>query len=339
MVFVEAKEAQSTDAFEYLPDPLTQWEKQVVRKLRVGKFAYKTEKTYRYWCQRCWKYWDKMDPEAFTAKHLEDFLDDLAVRQKVGASTQRQALNALVFWFSKVMGKDLPAGMEYRRARPRKSLPVVLSMTEVNQLIIHLPNTCWLMSKVQYGAGLRLNELLRLRVKDIDFEQHAIFVRAGKGGKDRRTLFPESLREPIKEHLERLKALYEEDRLNGTAGVYLPEALSRKYPKAGEKWIWQWVFPSHKLSQDPRSGVIRRHHRSGSHYQLSFQKSANKAGIDKKVSTHVLRHSFATHLLEQGVDIRSVQDLLGHKSVETTQIYTHVMKRPGLGVRSPLDQL
>ena len=280
-----------------------------------------------------------MDPETFTEKHLAGFLDDLAVKKKVSASTQRQALNSLVLWFSKVMGREVSESMEYRHARPRKSLPVVLSMEEVQRLITHLPDSCRLMGKVQYGAGLRLTELLRLRIKDIDYDQHAIFVRAGKGGKDRRTLFPETMCDPLEKHLERLKALFEEDRLNGTAGVFLPEALSRKYPKAGEKWIWQWVFPSYKLSRDPRSGVIRRHHMSGSHYQISFQGAGTKAGIDKRVSTHVLRHSFATHLLEQGTDIRTGQDLLGHKSVETTQIYTHVMKRPGLGIKSPLDVL
>ena len=337
--FDEANDSQTTDAFEHLPDPVIHWEQQLVRKLRVNKLAYKTEKTYRYWCQRCWKFWDKMDPGQYTHEHLARFLDDLAVNKKVSASTQRQALNALVFWFGKVMGKQLPDSMEYRNARPRKSLPVVLSMAEVDRLMTHLPDSCRLLGKVQYGAGLRLTELLRLRIKDIDYEQHAIFVRAGKGGKDRRTLFPESLREPLTNHIERLKIRFEKDRADGVAGVYLPEALSRKYPKAGEKWIWQWLFPSHKLARDPRSEITRRHHLSGSHYQASFQSAAKKAGINKKVSTHVLRHSFATHLLEQGTDIRTVQDLLGHKLVETTQIYTHVMKRPGLGVTSPLDML
>lgn len=189
------------------------------------------------------------------------------------------------------MGKEIPQAMEYRHARPRKSLPVVLSSGEIERLLTQLPASCRLMGKVQYGAGLRLNELLRLRVKDIDYEQHAIFVRAGKGGKDRRTLFPESLRDPLAKHLERVKALFEEDRANEIAGVFIPEALSRKYPKAGEKWIWQWIFPSHKLSRDPRSGILRRHHLSGSHYQMSFQRAASKAGVNKKVSSHVLRHS------------------------------------------------
>lgn len=337
--FLEAKSAQTTDAFDHLPEPSSSWEKDLVRKLRVSKLAYKTEKAYRYWCHRCCNYWKQADPETFTDEHLAGFLDNLAVKKKVSASTQRQALNALVFWFKKVMNKELPSAMEYRHARPRKSLPVVLSLEEIDRLITQLPDSCRLMGKVQYGAGLRLNELLRLRIKDIDYDQHAIFVRAGKGGKDRRTLFPESLRDPLANHIERLKVRFEEDRAAGIAGVYLPEALSRKYPKAGEMWIWQWLFPSHKLARDPRSDIIRRHHLSGSHYQASFQKAATQAAIDKKVSSHVLRHSFATHLLEQGIDIRTVQDLLGHKSVETTQVYTHVMKQPGLGVRSPLDGL
>jgi len=195
------------------------------------------------------------------------------------------------------------------------------------------------MAEVQYGAGLRLIELLRLRVKDIDFDQHSIFVRDGKGGKDRRTVLPEMLRKPLQEHLARLKVRFDEDRDAGIAGVYLPEALNRKYPKAGEKWIWQWLFSSRKLSKDPRTGLMRRHHILGTSYQKSVQTAAENAGLNKRVTTHVFRHSFATHLLEQGTDIRTVQDLLGHKSVETTQIYTHVMKRPGMGIKSPLDTM
>jgi integrase len=188
--------------------------------------------------------------------------------------------------------------MEYRRARPRKALPVVLSMDEIRRLLEQIPESFRLMAEVQYGGGLRLNELLRLRIKDIDYAQNAIFVRAGKGGKDRRTLLPEALKEPVEKRMESLKSLFDEDRSAGVAGVYLPEALSRKYQRAGEKWIWQWVFASRKLARDPRSGLMRRHHLSGTAYQEKIRNAAMKAKIDKKVSSHVLRHSFATHLLE-----------------------------------------
>lgn len=229
--------------------------------------------------------------------------------------------------------------MAYKRAQIRKKLPVVLSKKEVGSIFNHLTGTFSLMAMVQYGSGLRISELLRLRVKDVDWENHYILIRNGKGGKDRKTLFPEYVRNDLLQHLKRLKTLFEEDREQNLAGVHMPDAMSRKYTQAGTRWEWQWLWPSRKLSIDPRTGIQRRHHVLGNRYQNAIKLASSKSKIAKDVSSHAFRHSFATHLLEGGTDIRTVQDLLGHKSVETTQIYTHVMHKPGMGVVSPLDRL
>ena len=263
-------------------------------------------------------------------------LTDLAVRQQVSPSTQKQALNALVFFLQEGLAHQL-GEIRFTYARERRRVPTVLSRAECGRLFTALSGTTRLMAELMYGSGLRLMELLRLRVQDLDLERRHLLVHAGKGDKDRSTVVPERLVEELRGHLERLRRLHEEDRQAGLPGVWLPEGLARKYQRAGERWEWQWLFPSRETSVDSRSGVRRRHHAVDSTFQNAVRRGAEAAKIDKRVSPHVLRHSFATHLLEAGADIRTVQELLGHESVETTQIYTHVMQKPGIGVRSPLD--
>jgi integron integrase len=228
--------------------------------------------------------------------------------------------------------------MEFKRAYPKQRLPTVLSPGECKGLFAQLDGTPLLMAELAYGAGLRLMELLRLRVHHLDIERQRLQVYAGKGDKDRITVLPEKLVPRLRDALVRLRRLWEEDRAAGLPGVWLPEGLARKYPKAGASWEWQWLFPTQKPVLDPGTGIVRRHHLSDAWFQKVLKSAAQKAGMTKRITPHVLRHSFATHLLEAGTDIRTVQELLGHASVETTQIYTHVMKKPGLGVRSPLDQ-
>jgi integron integrase len=246
-------------------------------------------------------------------------------------------LNALVFFLQEGLHRKL-APIEFNRARPRQRMPVVLSRDECERLFDKLDGSARLMAELAYGAGLRLMELLRLRVQDLDLARARLLVRGGKGDKDRVTVLPGRLQQPLADHLDRLRKLYAEDRAAGLPGVWLPEGLARKYQKAGETWEWQWVFPSRETSVDPITHVRRRHHLADTTFQNTIKAAARAAMMNKRVTPHVLRHSFATHLLEDGVDIRTVQDLLGHQSVETTQIYTHVMQKPGLGVRSPLDR-
>ena len=257
--------------------------------------------------------------------------------QRLSASSQRQALNALVFLLREVFGKELGDFSDYRRGKVRTHLPVWLTRSEMRVLLQHLDGQWRLMTQVAYGGGLRLMELIRLRVKDVDLEEEIITVRAGKGDKDRRVPLAHATVEPLREHWERIRRLYGQDRSGGVAGVWLPEGLERKYSKAGEEWPWFWVWPDGHLSVDPRSGVTRRHHVSERLFQITLKEATRLAGLNKRVTPHVLRHSFASQMLDAGYDIRTVQELLGHQSVETTMIYTHVMRRPGLGVRSPLD--
>jgi integron integrase len=268
---------------------------------------------------------------------VKGFLTHLAAREGVSAATQKQALNALVFYLREVEGQTPGDFSDFVRARRRARTPVVLSAGECRRLFGALEGTFGLMAELMYGAGLRLTELLRLRVKDADVARRQLVVRGGKGDQDRVTVLPEAVVERLEAHRERLRRLHGEDRAAGLPGVWVPEALARKYPNAGTDWAWQWLFPSRQLMRDPRSGQRRRHHLLDATFQHAIRQAARKAGLEKKVTPHVLRHSFATHLLEGGADIRTVQELLGHKSVETTQIYTHVMAKPGLGVRSPLD--
>jgi integron integrase len=268
---------------------------------------------------------------------IRQFLSHLATVGNVSASTQNQALSALLFLYREVLGVDLPFIDGIERARRPVRVPVVLTRHEANEILSHLSSPYNLMAGLLYGSGLRLMECARLRVKDVDFGYQQITVRDGKGKKDRRTVLPESLSEPLKDQLIRTKLLHQEALQKGYGRVYLPYALERKYPNAAAEWIWQWVFPANRLSVDPRSGQLRRHHVSEDMLQREVKRAVQWAGVAKRVSCHTFRHSFATHLLEDGYDIRTVQELLGHKDVSTTQIYTHVLNRGGRGVRSPLD--
>jgi integron integrase len=268
------------------------------------------------------------------------FLTHLAVEKmekRIAKATQSQAFNALLFLFRNVLGQDLDISSMAVRAKQSRRLPVVLSRQEVTALLAQLDGVYRLMARLIYGCGLRLNECLALRVKDVDFAQGCLIVRAGKGDKDRRTVLPESLVEELRRHLQDMRHLYEKDRGNGAPGVALPGALERKYPDAGKEWGWFWVFPARSLSVDPRSQVVRRHHVFPDTLQRQIKNAVRKSGLAKLVSVHTLRHSFATHLLENGYDIRTIQELLGHRNVQTTMIYTHVTSKNRLGVRSPLD--
>jgi integron integrase len=313
------------------------WEQRLIERLRIQHYAWRTEQTYREWA---WRLADFVRPrglEAATGEDLKGFLSELAVKGRVSKSTQKQALNALVFLFREGLGREAGdlSGFQVSRRGPR--IPTVLSRKECQRLFEAMEGTARLMAELMYGSGLRLMELLRLRVKDVDLGRLRVIVRGGKGDKDRVTMLPEVLVERLRAHRDRLRGLHEEDRAAGLAGVWLPEALARKYRGAGVSWEWFWFFPSRQTSLDPHAGVERRHHLLEGAFQLAVRVAARKTGLNKRVTPHTLRHSFATHLLEGGTDIRSVQDLLGHMDVATTQIYTHVMNRPGLGVRSPLD--
>ena len=272
-----------------------------------------------------------------TAAEVRAFLTMIATEERVTVATQRQALNAVVYFFRQVEGRDLGDFGDFVRARKRVRVPVVLGRAECERLFEALEGTPRLMAELMFGSGIRLTELLRLRIKDVDLERGQLIVRGGKGDEDRVTVLPASLQEKLRAHRERLRRLHVEDRSKGLPGVWLPEGLERKWPQAGEQWEWQWFWPSRETMKDPRSGLRRRHHVLDATFQHFIRQAARRAKLDKKVTPHVLRHSFATQLLERGTDIRTVQDLLGHKDVATTQLYTHVMQKPGLGVRSPLD--
>jgi integron integrase len=276
-------------------------------------------------------------PRDLGASDVVAFLTHLAGIDHVAASTQNQALNAIVFLYSQVLRIELGDFGEFLRASKPRRMPVVLSKEETQRLMNSLEGTWRLMAQTLYGTGLRLMELLRLRIKDVDFARNQIVVRGGKGDKDRMTVLPAKLQLELEQHLARVRLLWEGDISEGFGEVYLPEGLARKYPNAGREWGWQWVFPSRSRSRDPRSGIIRRHHVQETGLQRSVKAAVKLAKITKPASCHTLRHSFATHLLENGYDIRTVQELLGHKDVSTTQIYTHVMQKPGIGVKSPLD--
>lgn len=314
----------------------TDWERDLIKASRERNFLWRTEETYRSWAARFAKFLAPRSPYAANGTDVAAFLSALAVELRASPSTQKQALNALVFLMQEALHRDL-GQMEFKRAYPQRRIPTVLSINECGRLFGVMEGTSRLMAELAYGAGLRLMELLRLRVHHVDIERRRLQVYAGKGDKDRVTILPDKLVAPLQEQLARLGELWRADRAANLPGVWLPEGLARKYRGAGEKWEWQWLFPSRETSIDPATGLRRRHHATDSSFQKAITLAARKAELSKRVSPHTLRHSFATHLLDGGVDIRTVQELLGHASVETTQIYTHVMKKPGLGVRSPLD--
>ena len=295
---------------------------QVRDSIRLKHYSIRTEQAYIGWIRRYILFHNKRHPKEMGHSEIERFLTYLAVEQHVAASTQNQALQAILFLYREVLKKDLEAPIDAVRAKTPKRLPSVLSKEETARMIRSLSGTHQLMAKLLYGSGLRLMECVRLRVRDVDFAQHHIIVRDGKGMKDRVTMLPDSVSSQLQEHLQQVRLLYEKDLMNGDASVYLPFALERKYPNASREWGWQYVFPAGSLSRDPRTGVVRRHHIAESSLQKAVRKAARSVGISKRVSCHTFRHSFATHLLENGYDIRTVQELLGHKDVKTTMIYT-----------------
>ncbi len=332
------------------------WERKMVACIRGRHLAWTTEQTYRYWARRlvafsqhsgagrqkpeggakspenqAWK------PEGITGEDLKAFLSHLAVEERVAGATQKQALNAGVFLLREVFGKDPGDFGDFSRPPRHRNVPSVLSREECARLFERLEGTTRLMAELMYGAGLRLSELLRLRVKDVDLERLQLSVRAGKGNKDRLTMVPRSLAPRLREHRDRVRALHQADREAKLPGVALPEALERKWPTAGKKFEWFWFFPSSILMTDPRSGIVRRHHVQDVTFQKAIREAAARARLDKRVTPHTLRHSFATHLLEGGTGIRDLQDLLGHADISTTEIYLHTAKQTGVGIRSPLD--
>ena len=312
---------------------------QVRHTLRAKHYSRRTEQSYLYWIKRYIFFHNVRHPTEMNSPEIEAFLTYLAVNGNIAPTTQNQALAALLFLYQQVLGQELEARIDAVRAKKAARLPVVMSQNEVKQLISHLPDCYQLLAKVMYGSGLRLMECLRLRVKDVDFEQQQIIIRSGKGNKDRDTILPESLHAALQRQLRYARTLHDNDLEQGYGRVELPYALERKYPNANREWGWQYVFPSHKLSKDPRTGRTGRHHIHESGLQKAVKKAAAVAEIHKPVGCHTLRHSFATHLLEAGYDIRTIQELMGHKSVETTMIYTHVVKKGGLAVHSPIDRL
>ena len=342
------------------------WERKLVARIRELHLAWTTEKTYRAWAWRMVRFTENSgvrsqksgggrvniqyptrniqcpsrqpwNPEALTGDDVHRFLSHLAVKERVSSATQRQALNAAVFLLREVFRRNPGDFSDFTHAARHRNVPSVLSRAECGKLFGELTGTTRMMAELMYGAGLRLSELLRLRVKDVDIERLQLAVRAGKGNKDRLTMIPRSLAGPLREHRERLRGLHGKDREAGLPGVVLPEGLARKWPRAGEKFEWFWFFPSRNLMTDPRSGIVRRHHVLDATFQKAIREAAERARLDKRVTPHTLRHSFATHLLEGGTGIRDLQDLLGHADISTTQIYLHTAKQTGVGIRSPLD--
>lgn len=306
-------------------------------EIRVRHYSLRTEQAYVDWVRRFVLFHNKRHPKEMGTSELHDFLSHLAVERNVSASTQNQAKSALLFLYREVLKIELPWLDEVISAKSAKRLPVVLTQFEVRNLLNAMSGTMGLMASLLYGTGMRLMEGLRLRVKDVEFSRREIIVREGKGNKDRVTVLPENLILPLQTHLAKVKALHERDLEAGYGEVYLPNALAVKYPNAPKAWAWQFVFPSSVRSVDPRSGIERRHHVYETSVQRAVREAAKLANIHKPVTPHVLRHSFATHLLQAGYDIRTVQELLGHKDVATTMIYTHVLNKGGRGVKSPLD--
>ncbi|MFZ5917968.1 MAG: integron integrase [Chloroflexota bacterium] len=311
---------------------------QVRHAVRLKHYSIRTEQAYVDWIKRFILFHGKRHPQNMGAPEIQAFLTHLAVDRNVAASTQNQALSALLFLYRHVLGQDLTLPIDALRAKKPVRLPTVLTREEVCRVLDFMSGTPQLMARLLYGSGLRLMECIRLRVKDIDFDYGQITVRDTKGARDRVTVLPTAVVPFLRQHLTYVRLLHQDDLAQGFGHVYLPYALAEKYPNANKEWAWQYAFPADKRSPDPRSNITRRHHVDPSGLQKAVRQAARRAGIDKPVGPHTFRHSFATHLLENGYDIRTVQELLGHKDVKTTMIYTHVLNRGGLAVRSPLDE-
>jgi len=312
---------------------------QVRGAIRARHYSRRTEEAYVHWIRRYILFHKKRHPKELDASHITAFLTSMAVRDRVSASTQNQALSALLFLYKAVLRQELGDIEHAPRAKTPHHIPVVLGVDDVRRVLQALAGVPRLVASLLYGGGLRLQECLELRVKDIDFDRREITVRRGKGGKDRRVMLPESVREPLRVHLQLVKQQHESDLAQGVGRVVLPDALERKFPSAPTEWRWQFVFPASRICRDPQFGPPSRFHLHESVVQKSVTTAARQAGLTARVTCHTFRHSFATHLLEAGYDIRTVQELLGHADVTTTMIYTHVLNRGGLGVRSPIDRL
>jgi integron integrase len=306
-------------------------------KIRVKHYSIRTETAYVDWVHRFVNFHQRRHPRELDAEHVESFLTHLAVQRNVAASTQNQAKSALLFLYKEVLGSELPWLDDIETAKRPQRLPVVLTRAEVDAVLTRMHGTNGMIARLLYGSGLRLMETVRLRVKDIELETCEILVRDGKGAKDRVTMLAAALVDPLRAHLVLVREMHTQDLAAGVPGVYLPHALDRKYPNAPREWAWQYVFPSDRLSVDPRSGLRRRHHLDEQNVQRAMRQALRDAGIAKFATPHTFRHSFATHLLQSGYDIRTVQELLGHSDVSTTMIYTHVLNRGGRAVLSPLD--
>lgn len=325
---------------KFKPNPNAKLMDQVREVLRYHHYAYRTEGSYCQWILRYIRFYEsKTHPKDLTARNIEKFLSSLASKDKVAASTQRQALNALIFLYRDVLHLPIEDQIAPIRSKKKPRVPTVLTQDEVQLLLNKMSGTHQLMAKMLYGGGLRLMECIRLRIKDVDFGHNTIYIRGGKGGKDRTTILPKNLRDELRLHIEKVIALHKEDLQEGFGEVYLPEALARKYSQAANETRWQYVFPAKKRSIDPRSGRERRHHVLESGLQKAVKLASNKSSLRKRVGCHTLRHSFATHMLESGVTIRTLQNLLGHADVKTTEIYTHVIQHNIDKLQSPLDRL
>jgi integron integrase len=311
---------------------------QVRDQLRLKHYSYKTEKAYIYWIRKYILHHKKRHPLEMGEKEISEFLSFLATHENVAASTQNQALNAIVYLYKHVLNSQVGSLKNLVWAKKPKRIPVVLTVKEVHTVLRHLSGIPQLIASLLYGSGLRLSEALRLRIQDLDFTNQQLLIRNSKGNKDRITVLPAKIIPALKNHLEKVKELHQKDIANGFGQVNLPFALDKKYPTAGKSWLWQYVFPASRISNDPRSGRSVRYHLHESVTQKAIARAAKSSGIPKRISSHTFRHSFATHLLESGYDIRTVQQLLGHKHLDTTMIYTHVMRKGALGVKSPLDQ-
>ena len=312
---------------------------QLRERLRYAHYSLRTEQSYVYWVRFFIRFHQLRHPREMGCPEVEAFLSMLANERHASVSTHRQALSALLFLYKEVIDQQLPWLVEIGRPTPKRRIPAVLTMAEVERIFGFMEGETGLIARVLYGTGMRLSEALSLRVKDVDFDRHVIIVREGKGCKDRVVMLPRSLDQALREQLSRSHRLWSADRAAGRSGVFVPHALESKYPRAGQCWSWHWVFPSPKLSVDPQTGEERRHHLFEERLSRALKRAIAMARIDKHVSAHTLRHSFATHLLQAGTDIRTVQELLGHSDVSTTMIYTHVLKISAGGTHSPLDTL